>query len=363
MKIVHIIYDSIGNPWLNGGGAKRTQALYEQLADKHRVTIVCGNFSEAPAEINGVKYNHIGLKLNYTTSRFSYVLLAWIYALTHKADIWVEDIGFPFPLLLPLIKSNAYGSVQFIPNSTYTIKRGLIGKVTKFGFEHGLKFYKNIITVSEYAADNFKKFAPKSKIIILENGVTATSLKSGKPTYFLYIGRIDIYGKGLDILIDAIEIVIKQNSGINFVIAGNGEAKDISTLKNLVENKGLKRHVKFVGYISEDKKPKLFADAIAVVLPSRNETSSISALEAFNYGKPVIGSDAGGLGEILSKSKAGIKCKSENTQELATAILKISEDKILSDKLSALGNKFIKKNTWAYLAKRYENVLLERRSP
>ena len=50
MKICHLMYDDVDNPWLGGGGAVRAMELYRRLASRHEITVVSGLFPGAELE-------------------------------------------------------------------------------------------------------------------------------------------------------------------------------------------------------------------------------------------------------------------------------------------------------------------------
>ena len=48
MKILHLIYDDVENPWIGGGGAYRTREIYQRLSRwGHDCTVLCGNYPGA----------------------------------------------------------------------------------------------------------------------------------------------------------------------------------------------------------------------------------------------------------------------------------------------------------------------------
>src|SRR4051812_43171588 len=72
MRILHIIYDDISNPWLGGGGATRTLEIYSRIAaEGHKVLVVCGKYPGSPNKENrrGVSYRRVGLSQSYISSR------------------------------------------------------------------------------------------------------------------------------------------------------------------------------------------------------------------------------------------------------------------------------------------------------
>ncbi len=359
MKIVHFIYDSLENPWLSGGGAQRTQALYEILGNRHDITIVCGNYKDAPADIGGVKYKHIGWGKNYSTSRLTFMLLAWFYALRLKADIYVEDISAPTPLFLPLLHRNTVGSVQFIPDEKYIGKRRLVGRFTVKAFRSGLSKYKNLITVTKDSQYAISKFAKNSKIAVIENGVEVLFPNSHSRKFFLYLGRIDFYAKGLDILTEAATQMSRRHKDFRMIIAGDGSKPEVERLQRNIRDLGINKYVKYVGYLDKKSKYKYINNSIATVLPSRSETSSISSLESFALAKPVVGSSIGGLGEILNESGGALIVEPLNPTNLANNLEKLQTDKKLASKLGKNGKNYVANYSWLKIAKRYEALLME----
>ena len=47
IRILHLIYDHINNPWVGGGGAVRVYEIYRRLADKHDIEVVSGKYPGA----------------------------------------------------------------------------------------------------------------------------------------------------------------------------------------------------------------------------------------------------------------------------------------------------------------------------
>jgi hypothetical protein len=156
MKIVHIVYDSIGNPWVGGGGATRTHEIYKRLTNNHEITVLCGNYPGARKSINNITYKHVGLKKSYFSSRWSFIIAVWIMLAFVKADIFIEDIGAPGPLLITTLKKNVVGSVQFLPTKAYRSKRRLLGYLINLNYKIWIRFYANIVTVSEESSTKFK---------------------------------------------------------------------------------------------------------------------------------------------------------------------------------------------------------------
>ena len=62
MRICHLIYDDVANPWLGGGGAIRAREIYRRLADRHDITLVTGDFpgGKRQEEAEGIHLVRVG---------------------------------------------------------------------------------------------------------------------------------------------------------------------------------------------------------------------------------------------------------------------------------------------------------------
>ncbi len=89
------------------------------------------------------------------------------------------------------------------------------------------RFYDNFIFVNSETIKNFSLREGK-RIAVISNGISPELLDipPREEKYILYLGRIDIYGKGLDILIDAYKRFFASFPEIKLVIAGNGRDRE-----------------------------------------------------------------------------------------------------------------------------------------
>ena len=136
-----------------------------------------------------------------------------------------------------------------------------------------------------------------------------------------YVGR-DSYEKGIDILKDA-------ESEIN----GN---------------------VVYCTDRSWEDAMHIIKSSSVVVVPSRMESLPTTVKEAFFLNIPVIGTDVGGIPELITSGKTGILVPPENPKKLAQAINELLSDKVKAKTLAANGNIFVKNNmTWDVVLPKY----------
>jgi glycosyltransferase involved in cell wall biosynthesis len=91
-----------------------------------------------------------------------------------------------------------------------------------------------------------------------------------------------------------------------------------------------------------------------VVVPSRMESLPTIVKEAFFLDVPVIGTNVGGIPELIINNETGILIPSENPNKLSQAVNELLFDKEKAKKLASNGNIFVKNNmTWDVLLPKY----------
>lgn len=137
---------------------------------------------------------------------------------------------------------------------------------------------------------------------------------------------------------------------IKLVIVGEGPQR--KNLEKLIKKLDITDHVILLGRQKEI--PKLLKSSDIFVLPSLREAFGLVILEAMITGVPVIASKAGGIPEIIN-NKNGLLVKSENSEELAIALIKLLADTKKRQKLASAGQKTVlKKFTAKKMAEEYE---------
>jgi len=157
--------------------------------------------------------------------------------------------------------------------------------------------------------------------------------------------------KGHKTVINAISLIINKIPAIKYVIAGSGEEKYKQDLKKLVSKLKLDRHVLFLGYIEEDNKNDLY-NACDIYIMNSNKTDEegdsegfgITFLESNACGKPVIGSNAGGISDAITNRENGLLIEPNNPTKTAQAIYELFNDEKLYNQLSENGITRIKEN-------------------
>lgn len=144
----------------------------------------------------------------------------------------------------------------------------------------------------------------------------------------LTVARLQLR-KGHDLVIRALAALAPSNPVLHYVIAGTGAERD--RLEQLAAQLGVSERVTFVGHVSPDDLPGLYAACDVFVHPNRVEGSDIEGfglvfLEAAAAGRPAIGGNSGGVPETLIDGETGVLVSGTDVSELARAIQGLAGD-------------------------------------
>lgn len=165
--------------------------------------------------------------------------------------------------------------------------------------------------------------------------------ESGYSNYFLYVGVLEKQ-KGICNLLKAFK---KHSTEIDtkLLIVGKGSLKKkiiYYITKNKLENK-----VMVLGWVSDEMLWSLYRYAMALVVPSIwPENNPIVALEAMSVGTPVIGTNAGGIGEIIGKVDSNFIFKGEGLEEIGDILEKTYH--CSRSKIKDIYNQFYSSNSY-----------------
>ena len=124
--------------------------------------------------------------------------------------------------------------------------------------------------------------------------------------FILFLGRLDIQQKGLDLLIPAFGRLKRVCPGAHLVLAGPDEDAGGKRIRQLALEHEVEEAVTLTGLISGPVKLAALQDADLFVLPSRFEGLSIALLEALYSGLPVVVTDRVGLWRQVEKNRCGL---------------------------------------------------------
>lgn len=184
-------------------------------------------------------------------------------------------------------------------------------------------------------------------------------LVGAPPFTVLFVGRL-VERKGVYVLLDAAARLGSQQD-LRVVIVGDGPERP--ALEAHTAQLGLSGVVQFRGRVSADELARAYASAHVCVLPAvvdrRGDTEGLGVvlLEAMSRGVPVIGSDVGGITDIVTDGETGILVPPGDAKALAAAIARVAGDPALAAQLRVAGPRHVREHfAWDAIVERWEAV-------
>lgn len=291
-------------------------------------------------------------------------------------DIVHSLVSFvPYSTVAALVRNRyptlltAHGSESI--QARFNMKRGIAfirNKVITLQNErYVLSKVPNIIVCSPQMKELVRNMT-HSKIHVIPNGIDFEDIlniqphKSIEHPSILYVGGLTKI-KGIDILLNAVPLIIKKIPNLHIYIAGSGP--EGGNLKGLVKELNIEENVKFLGFISEEEKFSYYKSVDVCAFPSKYEPFGIVLLEAMACGKPVVASNVGGIPFVVEDGKTGLLFESGNVEELAEKIIMLLRDEELREKMGEAGRERAKEFTWDKIAEQtvdlYKEILSKQR--
>jgi len=228
---------------------------------------------------------------------------------------------------------------------------------------------RRVIVCSAYMRAELERIftLPGEKIDVVPNGVDVhdfavdtaeaaearATLTGPRTRMVLYAGRLE-YEKGVQTLLAALQDVRRRCGPTRLFVAGVGTYSD--ELRREVRRRGLTRHVRFTGFLTDRDLRLHFGAADVAVVPSIYEPFGLVAVEAMACGTPVVVGDTGGLREIVSDG-SGLSFPPQDAEALADALVRVLTDDALAADLVTRGTERARdRYDWGAVARRSADV-------
>lgn len=368
MNVLHLIYDHRRNPWVGGGGSVRAHEVNRRLVSNHgaRVTTICGAYPGAPAGVteDGVRYSFAGLRKPYVVSRLTYSRNASAALQQERYDIAVVDFSAYTPIALPPAGPPTLAVVHHLSGTSARDRWGrTLGRLVAAAEVRRLKEFRWISADSLHTMEEVRaRVGPGTEVRLIGNAVDSELFELSRSAtaepYILYLGRLDIFHKGLDVLLEAFQEFSTNNPAVSLRIAGAG--KDAGALGQMVRRSPVAERIALVGSVSESEKRSLLSGARMVVMPSRMEGWGLVAAEAMAAGAPLIASAAGSLPEVTGGTSGAVLVRPGDPAELAAAMERLEQDRDSRVELGGRARKYARERyNWDRIAEQHYNLLCE----
>lgn len=171
----------------------------------------------------------------------------------------------------------------------------------------------------------------------------------------LFVGRIDQI-KGIDTLVDAIEVMAKRGDRVTTLLVGGDLDPDGSPVGPLAQveaeavRRGIVGSIRFVGSQPQDRLPTFYSAADVTVVPSRYESFGLVAVESMACRTPVVASRAGGLRFTVEDGVTGYLVEPDDANGFADAIVRVLDDPALRLQLGECAWESAQRFSWENVA-------------
>ncbi|HKX19311.1 MAG TPA: glycosyltransferase family 4 protein [bacterium] len=181
----------------------------------------------------------------------------------------------------------------------------------------------------------------------------------------LFFGSIAPY-KGLSLLIEAFSLLLRDDPSVYLVIAGRPK-DDFEVYNRQIHRLKLEEHVVAdLRYIPFEEFGRFFLAANVVVLPYQRIYQSGILQLAYAFGRPVVVTNVGGLGEMVAEDRTGLVAETNDTVGLASAIRHLLTEHANAEEMGNRARRLATtKYSWAAVARKvaeiYQALQAERR--
>jgi glycosyltransferase involved in cell wall biosynthesis len=260
----------------------------------------------------------------------------------------VVHVHWPVPhMLLGWIARRASRGQARLVSSWYGVEVRLVQSSLPWlrGFVRwALRTSDVVVAISSFTANELGRFADVPVRVIPYTIGFPEAQASRPPTTdgsfrILFVGRL-VQRKGVTHLIEAVRR-LPADLRAELIVIGDGPERQ--TLAEQVHANALDERVDIRGRVPEGALREAYAAASVFVLPAivdeRGETEGLGVvlLEAMSYGIPVVGSDIGGITDIIENEESGLLVPPADAEQLARTLERLARDPSLAARLGAAG--------------------------
>jgi len=138
------------------------------------------------------------------------------------------------------------------------------------------------------------------------------------PPRILCLGRL-VSEKGIDLALKAFVAILDRFPQARLIVGGNGPLRP--ELQHQATGYHIGHAVDFLGWVQPDEVPSLINGSTLVLMPSREDSMPLVALEAGLMGRPVVATNVGGIPEVVIHEQTGILVEPEDSDAIAAGVV------------------------------------------
>ncbi|MBW8015242.1 MAG: glycosyltransferase family 4 protein [Planctomycetes bacterium] len=211
-----------------------------------------------------------------------------------------------------------------------------------------------VIGNSKGLCDRARSFMPEMDYGMIPNAVDNSNYACGKPrsvgkpARLITVGRLSST-KQFDMLIDAVELLVRRDVDVCLTIAGGGALQE--SLKSRVSQKKLQGNVEIAGRIESEKMPDFYSQGDIFLSASLQEGMSNAMLEAMAASLPIIAAQCEGVEELITDN--GIVLENFAAEAFADSVAALINDRDRYAAMSAAAVANAAGFSWGSVAAKY----------
>lgn len=225
----------------------------------------------------------------------------------------------------------------------------------------------SILSLSPYTSKEFKRISGRNldqvMLMPVNTDVFARSERGAVRLKIGFSGRYCDPRKNIRLLLHATKLILNMEIEIELILVGDKNPEDLTALIDEFE---IHDNVKCFSHMEPKQLASVLQTLDLFVIPSYQEGLCISALEAMACGVPVISTRCGGPEDYVIPGQTG-ELVDHSPEALAKAIVRISSNRDLRDKLSAGAQAWVMSNASEAISRsifaRHLTSLIEKSTP
>lgn len=360
-------------PPLGGGGGRFTADLCRQLAQMgHSIRVLTGYYRSLPkVEVR----DGVTVYRNYSPRRFRHTcsvremgmfLITSFFPAWRQARIWRPHLlhahfAVPTGVLsyflhlitgIPYVLSSQLGDVPGgVPVQTdhlFKWLKPLTGPIWRTA--------ARVTVPSSHIRSLAQQSYPEVPMDLVFNGMRLEGQPLSDPTphrpvRLIFAGRFSPQ-KNLLFFVE----VLRQVKDLEWQLEMLGDGPEMASLRERVARAGLARRVTLHGWVAPDRVAEIMSRGDLLVLPSLSEGLPLVGVQALAAGLAILGSDIGGITDVVQPGRNGFLCQVNDTSAFVQALRTLLTDEGLLTRMKAASRRLAQNFDIRQIATRFDSI-------
>jgi len=353
-----VVLSAFYEPFMSGA-EQMVKYIVENLGDRYDITLFTSRLDKTlPRTEQGSGYKLVRLGFGSTYDKYIYPLCVFFNLWKYKPDI-VHAIMESYAGIALFLAKYVTRAPRIL-----TLQSGDLDVPSKQSKKRINLLWRQIHTspdyvtaISSFLAERAVRLGrDKNTIEVIPNGVAMDEIPievEKEEKRVVCVARLS-WEKGLDDLIKAWPDVLKEHPTAKLVLVGEGNKR--TEIEAMIRDLGIGGSVHLTGNLPHADALKEIKKSTVFICPSLAEGLGNVFIEAQACGVPVIGTEVGGIPDIIEHEVNGLLIAPKNSHDISTAINQLLTDEKLRNALVEQARKSVRKFDWKYILEHIDKV-------